>query len=39
MSETFEEFVEEPLPFDEDGPLPEAHGEYIEGPQEVEDGD
>ena len=24
---------------DEDAPLKEAHGDYIEGPQEVEDGD
>ena len=24
---------------DEDGPLKEAHGEYLDGPQEDEDGD
>lgn len=33
MSEGSTEFVP-PVVDDEDGPLKEAHGEYIEGPQE-----
>lgn len=41
MSEEFPEVIAQDaiVVDDEDAPLKEAHGEYIEGPQEVEDGD